>query len=166
VRSADEAQLVVLVEGEGGLPPKEEPCPPGADAPARYFVRVGPQEVAHGAIVGYLLFPVYRPYLHGNHGFGGIRDFIDFTEIIDLVGFKFKVSRSSKVMGYLLFLVYRPYLPGNHGFGGIQDFMDFTGIIDLVGFKFKVSRSSKVMGYLLFPVYRQHLHGNHAFGGI
>ena len=36
------------------------PCAPGADSPALSVLRIGPQEIAHGTVVGDLLLPINR----------------------------------------------------------------------------------------------------------
>mmetsp|Transcript_19392 Transcript_19392/g.56728 ORF Transcript_19392/g.56728 Transcript_19392/m.56728 type:complete len:305 (+) Transcript_19392:329-1243(+) len=45
----------VLAEGESG--------PAGADAPAAPFVRIAPEEVAHGSLVGHLLHSIQLPHV-------------------------------------------------------------------------------------------------------
>ena len=54
----DQAEVVLAVEVRDDVGAEEEACPAGREAPAFDVVGVGPEEVAHGAFVGDLLFAV------------------------------------------------------------------------------------------------------------
>ena len=55
VRPGQELQAVLMFEGFGDVLAKCVPRPPGGDPPAPPLVRVTPEEVAHGTLVGDLL---------------------------------------------------------------------------------------------------------------
>ena len=63
VRPGDERQVVCVVELLGDVLAEGEPGASGADTPSAAVVRVGPEEVAHGSLVGHLLDPVELPDL-------------------------------------------------------------------------------------------------------
>ena len=58
MRAADEGEVVLVVEALDDVRSEKEAGAAGAQAPAVDFVRVGPEEVAHGAFVGDFLFAV------------------------------------------------------------------------------------------------------------
>ena len=58
MRAADEGEVVLVVEALDYIRSEEESCAAGGQAPAVDFVRVRPEEVAHGAFVGDFLFAV------------------------------------------------------------------------------------------------------------
>lgn len=59
--SGNKGQAVVVVEGLGNILAKGVAGATGRDTPAAAIVGVGPQQVAHGALVWHLLDPVERP---------------------------------------------------------------------------------------------------------
>mmetsp|Transcript_3210 Transcript_3210/g.13928 ORF Transcript_3210/g.13928 Transcript_3210/m.13928 type:complete len:312 (+) Transcript_3210:1674-2609(+) len=63
VRSGDQVQAVAVVELLRDVLTERVPRASRGDAPAAPVVGVGPQQVAHRAVVRYLLLPVDRPYL-------------------------------------------------------------------------------------------------------
>jgi len=65
VRAADELQAVCLVEVRADIAAKQVARAARAQAPARDVLRVGPQQVAHGAVVRHLLLAVNGPDLRG-----------------------------------------------------------------------------------------------------
>mmetsp|Transcript_25081 Transcript_25081/g.45376 ORF Transcript_25081/g.45376 Transcript_25081/m.45376 type:complete len:216 (+) Transcript_25081:402-1049(+) len=63
MRPRNEVQVVPFVEHSHDIPTKEVPCPAGTEPPSVDLLRIGPHEVAHGAIVGHLLLAVDDAYL-------------------------------------------------------------------------------------------------------
>ena len=63
VRPGYQIQAVLVVELLGYVLPKGEAGPAGADAPPGPVVGVGPEQVAHGPLVGDLLHPIELPHV-------------------------------------------------------------------------------------------------------
>jgi len=63
VRARDEVERVVVRECLGDVPAEEKACTARGEAPACDVVGVGPEEVAHGAVVRHFLLAVDRAYL-------------------------------------------------------------------------------------------------------
>mmetsp|Transcript_17003 Transcript_17003/g.38268 ORF Transcript_17003/g.38268 Transcript_17003/m.38268 type:complete len:277 (-) Transcript_17003:283-1113(-) len=60
MRPADQTQPVPMVVLLADVLSEGEPGPPGRDAPSDPVVRIAPEEVAHGSVVGHLLHAVER----------------------------------------------------------------------------------------------------------
>ena len=59
MRSGDQLNFVVAsIELLCDVPTEQLPCSTGAHGPSGDVIRVGPHQVAHRSIVGYLLFAV------------------------------------------------------------------------------------------------------------
>lgn len=58
MRSADEAEVVLVIEALDNIGAEQEACTAGRQAPAVDFIRVGPEEIAHCAFVWDFLFAV------------------------------------------------------------------------------------------------------------
>ena len=58
-----EVDVIPLVEHGNDVPAEQVAGSPGAEAPAIDLLRIGPEQIAHGAVVGDLLLPVDDPDL-------------------------------------------------------------------------------------------------------
>lgn len=53
--SCDKCESIIVVERLGNILPESVTGTTGADAPTASVIGVGPQQVAHGSLMGYLL---------------------------------------------------------------------------------------------------------------
>lgn len=68
MRASNQRQVVPVIELFNDIAAEEKPGAAGAEPPALDLVRVGPEEVTHGAVVGHFLFAVDEA------------DFVDFVD--------------------------------------------------------------------------------------
>lgn len=63
VGPCDHLETIALVKCLRDVHPKSIACASRRDAPSVAVVRIGPQQIAHGALVGDLLYSIYFAYL-------------------------------------------------------------------------------------------------------